>query len=207
MRTVLLAAGIAIPFLYFANLFGIAAMTPGFDHGSQLPSDLGSEETARAVRQTLQCTHCAGSVVAFNIGLIAVGVCALLASAGLWLGLRASGANPILALLTALSVACLGIAMVMAGAFPLPNPLHYGFNIIAGMLLTGLFGAFVLKGAARWIALAGFMAGLGVLALNAGVGGVATENNIGWIIRLHALIAFSTIAFVCWAVMQRARSA
>lgn len=190
MRNILLAAGIAIPFIYCATLFGVGAITPGFDHGSQLPSELGRDGAANAL--------------VFNAGLLAVGACALLASAGLWLGLRTVGTNIILALLTALPVACLGISMVMAGAFPLPNPLHYGFNIIAGMLLTGLFGALVLKGAARWIALAGFLAGLAALALNAGVGGVATEANIGWIIRLQALIAMATIAFVSADVMRRA---
>jgi len=188
MRAVLLAAGIAIPVLYFANLIGVGALTPRFDHGAALPSELGRDGMANAAL--------------FNIGLVAVGACALMASVGLWLGLRAAGANTILSALTALSVACLGVAMVMAGAFALPNPLHYGFNIIAGMLLSGLFGAFALSGGARWLALAGFLVGL---ALNAGVGGVASESNIGWIIRLHALVAFSTIAFVCWAVLQRLR--
>lgn len=189
MRAILLAAGVAIPFVYFATLFGVGAVTPGFDHGAQLPSELGRDGMANAAL--------------FNVGLIAVGLCGLLASAGLWLGLRASGTNAILALLIALTVACLGVSMVMAGAFPLPNPLHYGFNIIAGMLLTGLFATFALKGVARWIALLGFVAGLVALALNAGVGGIATEANIGWIIRLQAFIAMATIAFVCAAVMRR----
>lgn len=191
MRTLLLAAGVAIPFLYFATVFGVGAMTPSFDHGAQLPSELGRESMANALL--------------FNAGLIAVGICGLLASLGLWLGLRGGKAiSDILAFLVALSVACLGVSMVMAGAFPLPNPLHYGFNIIAGMLLTGLFAAFALKGGARWIALAGFVAGLGALALSAGVGGIATEANIGWIIRLQALIAMATIAFVSADVMRRA---
>lgn len=189
MRTFLLAAGVAIPFVYFATLFGVGALTPGFDHGSQLPSELGRYGMANAAL--------------FNAGLIAVGVCGLLASLGLWLGLRARGTNAILTLLIALTVASLGVSMVMAGAFPLPNPLHYGFNIIVGMLLTGLFAVFALKSAGRWIALIGFLAGLGALALNAGVGGIATETNIGWIIRLQALVAMATIAFVCFAVMRR----
>jgi hypothetical protein len=35
MRSFLLAAGIAIPFVYFASLFVVGALTPGFGHGAE----------------------------------------------------------------------------------------------------------------------------------------------------------------------------
>ncbi len=189
MHRVLLAAGVAIPFVYFANLFGVGAITPLFDHGSLLPSELGREGMPHALL--------------FNAGLIAVGVLGLLASAGLFLGLRAIGGN-LMSALTALSFVCFGIAMIMAGVFALPNPLHYGFNIILAVLFTPLLGALAFKGggAARWSVFAGFLAGFGALTVNAGVGGIATRENFGWVARVHGFIAFSTIAFLCYALLR-----
>lgn len=190
MHRILLAAGVAIPFVYFANLFGVGAITPLFDHGSLLPSELGREGMPHALL--------------FNTGLVVVGVLGLLASAGLFVGLRAVGGNLILSALTALSFVCFGIAMIMAGVFALPNPLHYGFNIILAGLFTPLLGALAFKGggAARWIVFAGFLAGFGALAINAGVGGIATRENFGWIARAHGFVAFSTIAFLCYALTR-----
>jgi hypothetical membrane protein len=192
MRTWLLIAGILIPVVYFANLFGVGAMTPFFDHGASPPSELGREGRSHAAL--------------FNAGLIVVGVLSVLAATGLFLGLRHISGGVILAGLTMLSMLAFGVSMLMAGAFPLPNPLHYGFNIILLALLTPLFGALALKGggADRWIVLAGFVAGLSLLAINAGVGGVASASNIGWIVRAHGAVAMLTFAYLCWAALRRA---
>lgn len=145
-----LAAGVALPFIYFANLFGFGWLTPGFDQASQMPSELGI----------------AGLPFAglFNAGLIAVGVALLLAGIGLAIGLRKIGTHWVLAELTSLSVGLPGYAMVMAGLIPLPDPLHYGFNVAVAGALTPLLGGFAVgAGAARLVLLASFGA---IIAIN-----------------------------------------
>ncbi|GAN00536.1 hypothetical protein U91I_04202 [alpha proteobacterium U9-1i] len=194
MRTFLLAAGIAIPFVYFANLFGVGAITPGFDQGALLPSELGRDGMANAML--------------FNAGLMATGACGVLAALGLFLALRQNSGGVILAGLTALCMLAFGVSMIVYGVFSLPDPRHYSPSLlIIASMLAPLFGAFALKpgGADRWILLAGFVAGLGMIALSAGLGGFATEQNVGWIVRAHGAIAFATFAYLCWAVLRRAR--
>lgn len=196
MRTVLLAAGIAIPAVYFANLFGVGAITPGFDQGSLLPSELGREGMANAAL--------------FNAGLIATGVCGVLAALGLFLGLKQISGGFILATLTALGMLAFGASMIVYGIFALPDPRHYSASIpIILSMLTPVFGAFALKpgGGDRWILLAGFVAGLGMIALSAGLGGFANESNVGWIVRAHGAVAFATFAYLCWATLRRLRAA
>lgn len=80
--------------------------------------------------------------------------------------------------------------------------------MLAG-ILAPLFGALALKGggAARWILLAGFAASLVIAALSMGMGGLVSEANVGVFSRLLALVAFSTIAYLCVVVMQRTKSA
>ncbi|MGH6950080.1 MAG: hypothetical protein ACREH4_04365, partial [Vitreimonas sp.] len=100
MRNILLLAGVTIPAIYFANLFGVGAVTPGFDHGSTLPSDLGREDAG-------------GAPQIFNLSLIAVGVCGVLAAIGLFLALRA-----------------FGVSMISYGVFPLPDPRHHSLDLL-----------------------------------------------------------------------------
>jgi hypothetical protein len=193
MRNLLLMAGIAIPVVYFANLFGVGAVTPGFNHGATLPSELGRDGMANAAL--------------FNIGLTAVGVFGMLAAFGLFLGLRQISNGLILASLTALGMLAFGVSMIVYGAFPLPDPRHHSLDLLIILsMLTPLFGAFALKpgGGDRVILLAGFALGLCMVALSAGIGGLANATNIGWIVRAHGAVAFATFAYLCWAVLRRA---
>jgi len=64
----LLGAGMAVPIIYFTNLFVAEIQTPGVDPWSQLPSDLGVAGLAWAP--------------VFNAGLIAVGAAAALGRSG-----------------------------------------------------------------------------------------------------------------------------
>jgi hypothetical membrane protein len=186
----LLAFGVAVPFIYFANLFVGGWLTPGFDQASQMPSELGIAGLPYAGL--------------FNAGLIAVGVALLLGAAGLAIGLPKTGVHWVMAALTALSVALPGFAMVMAGAFPLPNPLHYGFNVIVAGAFTPLLGAFAVgAGSARFVLFAAFALIVAINAVTIGVDGAMTPSNVGWWVRGLGLVAFSSTAFLCWVVMRR----
>jgi hypothetical protein len=189
---VLLAGGVAVPFIYFANLFGFGWLTPGFDQGSQMPSELGI----------------AGLPFAglFNAGLIAVGAGLLLGAFGLASGLRRIGAHWVLAEFTALSMGLAGFAMAVAGFVPLPDPMHYGFNVLVAGVFTPLLGAIAIgAGRARVALLAAFTAIIGVLVVTRVVDGLVLPSNVGWWVRGLGFIAFSSMAYLCWVVMRRVR--
>lgn len=187
----LLAAGIGVPLFWFGGQLAGMALNPGFDIATQQPSELG-------------CCDARAPIVA-NIGFLATGVCAVLGGIGLSLGLRTLGGNIVLAALAGLGMILFGVAMTMSGLFPLPDPLHYGFGLFPAGLLAPLFGALALKngGATRWIVLASFVFSAVVVALMFGVGGVVSESNLGWFSRAVALIAFPTMALLCWTVRAR----
>lgn len=191
----LLAAGIGVPLFWIGSQLAGMALNPGFDIATQQPSELG-------------CCEARLPIVA-NIGFLATGTCALLGGIGLSLGLRKLGGNAVFAALAGLGMILFGVAMTMSGLFPLPDPLHYGFGLFPAGLLAPLFGALAFKGggAARWIVLAGFAFCAVVVGLMFGVGGVVTESNLGYFSRAVALIAFPTMAFLCWSVMRRLTAA
>lgn len=193
---VLLAAGVAVPLIYFANLIVAEAMTPEVNPWSQLPSDLGVAAVSWAP--------------VFNAGLVAVGGAAALGAMGLFLGLRLIGANVVLSALTGATMLVAGGVMMMAGLFPLPDPLHYGFNLLPVGMLTPLFAALALgaakdAGRERAIIFAGFLAIISLAVATSMIEGLATRENAGLWSRGLGLVAFSTIAYACWAVMRRVR--
>lgn len=189
----LLTAGIAAPILYFASQVGAMSVNPGFDIATQQPSELG-------------CCGARLPAIA-NAGFLATGACAALGGIGLFLGLRKLDGNIVLVAPAGLGMILFGVAMSMSGLFALPNPLHYGFGLFPAGLLAPLFGALALKngGTVRWIVLASFALSAVLVALMFGLGGVVTESNLGYFSRAVALVAFPTIAYLCWAVMRRTR--
>ncbi|MEQ1817748.1 MAG: DUF998 domain-containing protein [Terricaulis sp.] len=188
---VLLIGGAAVPFLYFGSQIAAVLLNPGYDIAGQQPSDLG-------------CCQANMPIVA-NLGFIATGIAALMSGLGLFAGLRHLQANIVLAALAGLGLSLFGVAMTMSGVFPLPNPLHYGFGLTLAGILTPLFGGLAFKdgGAARWIVLFGFVVSIVLVVLSLGIGGFASDANIGIFVRAISIVAFPTIAYLCWSVMQR----
>ncbi len=191
----LLIGGVAVPFLYFASQIAAVLLNPGFDIASREPSELG-------------CCQAVMPVVA-NVGFITTGVAAMLGGLGLFAGLRHLHGNVVFAALAGLGLSLFGVAMTMSGVFPLPNPLHYGFGLTLAGILAPFFGALAFKdgGAARWIVGLGFIVSIMLVALSMGLGGFASEDNIGLIVRAISVVAFPTIAYLSWSVMQRTKAA
>lgn len=185
-----LAAGVLLPFVYFVNLFGWAALTPGFDHASMMPSDAGR----------------AGQPYAgpFNAGLIAVAALGLFAAVGLWFGFERIRAQMGFGSAAVLSLALGSFALGMAGAFPLPDPLHYGFGLNLATPFVPLFGAITVFDRARWVLLGCFAAQL--LYPLAAIAGFVTDANVGLWIRAFAAVNFFALAVLCWTVANDARS-
>lgn len=191
----LLIGGVAVPFVYFASQAAAILLNPGYNLASQQPSELG-------------CCNANLTAVA-NVGFMATGVAAILGGLGLFIGLRRVGGNVLLAAMAGVGLVLFGVAMTMSGLFPLPSPLHYGFGFMLAGILAPAFGVLAFKdgGASRWIVFAGFVASLVIVALSLGLGGIVSEANVGLFARALALIAFPTIAYLCWSVMQRTKPA
>lgn len=190
----LLIGGVAVPFFYFASQIAAILLNPGYNVAGQYPSELG-------------CCSAKLTIVA-NVGFLTTGVAAMMGGLGLFVGLRRLRGNVTLAALAGFGLSLFGVAMTMGGVFPLPNPLHYGFGLQLAGVLTPFFGALAFKGggAGRWFILCGFGASFVIVVLSLGVGGLVSEANVGLFARALALVAFPTIAYLCWSVMQRTRS-
>jgi len=74
----------------------------------------------------------------YNLGLLATGACGLLAAIGLLKKTRRRNAFWARASSGALALASIGL--IMAGLFPLPDPLHYGFGLTMAGGAVPLFG-------------------------------------------------------------------
>src|SRR5262249_50424166 len=159
--------------IYFAALLVAGLLYPGYRHFSQVPSILGTSEAPFSE--------------IYNVGMVAT------ALIGLFGALRKLGSSLLLSLLTGASLGLFAVSVAMSGLFPLPNPLHHGFNLVLAGLLTPLFGSLALGNRsrtrmARRIVLAGFATSVVLLAINLGLGGVATARNIGlWLRTLSAV--------------------
>ena len=110
-----LAAGMAVPVLYFASVVAGAMAYPGFSFSRQFASELGSPGAPHPW--------------ILNSGIIGVGLAAIISALGFRRALlrRAALATP--TRWFSAIVAMFGIAIVMAGIFPHPDWRHSGFGL------------------------------------------------------------------------------
>jgi hypothetical membrane protein len=193
-KDILLASGAAFPVLYFATLVLAGIFYPGYDFRAQVPSELGM---AKAPNPAI-----------FNIGMLVTAIAAAAGAAGLFLGLRRLRTGILLSLLTSVSLGLFAVSMAMAGLFPLPNPLHHGFNLVLAGVLTPFFGVLALgrekgTGLVRGVLVMAFLAGTALLIVNLGAGGIVTGANAGLWLRVMAVVCFPNIGLLCWTVWRR----
>ena len=175
----LLACGVAMPAIYGLMLAVSCSLNPGFDLLRHEPSELGR---AGAVYPLIYDT---GMVATAAAGLLAAG--ALVVAPG-------TGRGSVWNVCAGATILLSSLGLAMAGLFPLPNPLHYGFGLTTAAILTPLFGAASLRrsGSHRAAALL-----LAALALIAGlVAGGAPPV-------LPGALMLAAIACLCWATRRR----
>jgi hypothetical protein len=193
MTRMLLTAGVALPVIYFANLLLGGLFNPEIGHMTSAPSEYGAVD--------------ANLYVVWSIGFVLVGLAAAAAAVGLLLGLRRTGAGLLTTLPAVLAMGCVAFAFVMNGVFPLPDPLHYAFNILLPGLLTPLLGALALwKARAPLTQIALLLAFAGVIAIFAmmsGAGDLVDETNIGLWVRIAAVVFFGSLALLSWTVLRK----
>src|SRR5688572_4356796 len=190
----LLAAGVAVPVVYYANLLVCSMLYPGYDHARQWVSELGS---ASARYPGL-----------FNGVLVLLGLLGAAAGPGLGWALRRHGAGRVFSVLVALLVAGFGVAMVMGGAFPMPDPRHNGYGLAIGLLLVpplmawGMRRRPELRGL-RIFLLANWVAMVVLFAILMGVGELVTRANVGLWQRAFSLTMFPWLGIAAWVLMPR----
>lgn len=191
-----LTAGVAMPFIYFASLFGMGLLYPEYSHMTQVPSELGADNAPY------------GYAGIFNSGLMLVGLASIEGAIGLFMVFREKGMTLALPLLTALTLFSFGLSFVIFGLVPLPNPMHNDVSILTlPGIFTPLLGALAVRSIAKqdiaWkVILLGFFASFSVILILLGVGDLVTEENVGLWVRIQAFISFPILGYLCWTAMR-----
>jgi hypothetical membrane protein len=190
----LLAAGIAVPVIYYVNLLVCSLLYPGYDHARQWVSELGSAS--------------ARYPAVFNTSIAVLGVLGVASGPGFGWALRRRGAGRVVSVLVALLVAGFGVAMVMGGLFPMPDPRHNGFGLAVGLLLAPPLMAWGLRRRPelRWLRIllaVNFVVMTALFVILMGVGSLVTRANVGLWQRAFSLAMFPWLGIAAWALLPR----
>lgn len=197
MKRLALVAGVLVPVLYYGALIGAAMTWPAYSHVTQYASELGS---AAALHPEY-----------FNFPIIGAGVAAIFASLGVFVALRERAGGVLPSFLSALCLALWGVAFVMGGMFPMPNPLHNGFGLALAIHLAPLFMLWALAGAAapklKLLLVLVFVSSLALILVMFNVGelNLVRKANVGLWQRGYGLTVIPWIALASLALMGPAR--
>lgn len=195
MERFTLKLGVLVPLLYIGAILGAAWYYPGYDHATQYASELGA---AASPRRDI-----------FNYGIMAGGACAVLGALGVFLALSRLSRGVVMATLAAVSIALWGVAMVMGGLFPMPDPRHNAYGLGMAIQAAPLFVLLGLSGYSKlsWLkslsALV-FLASAALLAILMGAGQyahlpqlVVHEADVGLWQRAYAASIIPWIGLAC----------
>ena len=172
---------IAVPVLYFGVMLAAAATWPGYSHVTRYVSELGGPEAPQPR--------------IFNYGIIFMGVVCTISSIGVLAATRLLGGRAVMGALAALAIALFGVAMVLGGLFPMPDPRHGGFGLGFAMILAPLFLALAFAGRPGFgglvtVLLVSFVLVMITMTVMMGVGQLVTRANVGLWQRANALAMF-----------------
>lgn len=188
-----LSAAILVPLFYFGSLLLAGLFYPGYDHATQLPSELGAAGSPHPL--------------IFNTGLVLTGLALLVTTAGIARAARFLGAARLWTASLPVVLLPAGIYFVLIGLIPLPDPRH---NALFPLLLPLQLGPFLLalslwhRREARGFLLYLVATGIILIALflvALGFGGLITPDNQGLFIRFHAVIALTWVG-VAGAILR-----
>lgn len=193
----MLRLGVLVPFLYFGTVLIAAMFYPGYSHGRQYASELGS--------------NTATYPQLFNTGIILTGVTILFSLIGFRAALRALHAKPVLTWMFLISLAGFGVGMLMGGFFPMPDPRHGGFGLgvlvhLAPFLLAAALWRDAGTRGLRVFLLANGVAALVMFAIMMGVGELVRLSNVGAFQRAYSSTVFPWIGVAAGALIARFRT-
>jgi hypothetical membrane protein len=195
-RSTLLWGLILAPVFYYVALIGGSLLWPGYSHVTQYASELGSSASPNPMF--------------FNGNVILCGLAALIGGFGLTHVLTLLSGSRAWAIAAGVSISLWGVAIIVAGLYPMPDDRHgaYGLAIIGQF--TPLFAWLALRkveglGGLKTFLLIIFVASFALFAIMMGVGGMVTRANVGIWQRINTAIGIPYLAVLGWVLLQRAK--
>lgn len=195
----LLKFGIAVPVIYFGTLIVVPLLLyPGYDHRTQYVSELGA--------------GAAPHPAVFNFAIIACGLSAILGGIGIAIALRRVKGSGIAGILAGTAIALWGVAIVMAGFFPMPNELHNAFGLAMILQFAPLFSLIAVWKVEKvawlkWLLAAVFLVSGALFAMMMGVGRMVRVADVGYWQRAYAVSSILWVGVLAWALHSRLRAA
>jgi len=185
---------VAVPILYFGVMLAAAATWPAYSHVTRYVSELGGPE--------------APNPRLFNFGIMIMGVVCAVSAAGVLGAVRRLGGRIVPGTIAALCIALFGVAMVMGGMFPMPDPRHGAFGLGFAMVFAPLLLGFAFAGRPGFGGLAAFLFAsfalmLATMSVMMGVGQLVTRANVGLWQRANALAMFPWIGIAGFVLARR----
>lgn len=194
MQRLFVGGLILAPLFYYVGLIAGAATYPGYDHATRYASELGAAD--------------APYPWLFNYSIIACGIAAIVAAAGLAPTLRRFSGGWGWASAAAVALALWGVAMIMGGLFPMPDERHGAFGLGLVGPLVPLFALLALWKAPQSAAIKIFLAfifigSVVVLAIMMGVGGLVRLDNVGIWQRINSGFSIPWMAVLgLWLLLR-----
>jgi hypothetical membrane protein len=198
-RSTLLWGLILAPVFYYIGLIGGSLLWSGYSHVTQYASELGSSA--------------APNPMFFNGNVILCGLAALIGGFGLTHALtELPGGSRNWAIAAGASISLWGIAIVIAGLYPMPDERHGAYGLATVGQLTPLFVWLAMRkveglsGLKLFLGLI-FVASFVLFAIMMGVGGLVTRANVGIWQRINSGLGIPYLAVLGWVLLQRMKRA
>jgi hypothetical membrane protein len=193
----LLWAAVAAPIVYFTTVIVASLFYPGYSHVTRYASELGSAS--------------APYPMLFNVGILTLGMLAILGGLGYQRGLRSLQVGRVLSLTIGLVVGLFGVSMILGGLFPMPDERHGGFGLGLGVHLGPRLLLIALRrrrdlGALRIFLATSLVLMVALFAIMMGAGGLVSRANVGLFQRAYALTLFPWIGVGAWYVLELRRT-
>ena len=194
-RSPLLWGLILAPVFYYVALIGGSLLWPGYSHVTQYASELGSSASPNPMF--------------FNGNVILCGLSALIGGFGLAQVLtRLSDSR--WAVAAGVSISLWGLAIVIAGLYPMPDDRHGAYGLAIVGQFTPLFVWLALRnveglGGLKTFLAVIFVASFALFAIMMGVGGLVTRANVGIWQRINTAVGIPYLAVLGWVLLQQAK--
>ena len=188
---------ILAPVFYYVGLIGGGLLWPGYSHVSQYASELGSAA--------------APYPMFFNVFAILCGLSGFIGGFGLWQALARISGRRGWAIAAGVTLSLWGIAVILAGLYPMPHELHGAYGLGMAGQLTPLFALLALRGVEGlgwlriFLALI-FVASLAMFLTMMGLFGPLKIATSCLYQRINSGLAIPYLAVLGWVLLQRLRS-
>lgn len=195
-RSTLLWGLILAPLFYYVALIGGSLLWPGYSHITQYASELGSSASPNPMF--------------FNGNVILCGLSAVIGGFGLTHVLTQLSGSKGWPIAAGISISLWGLAIVIAGLYPMPDDRHGAYGLAIVGQFTPLFAWLALRkvegfGGLKTFLVIIFVASSALFAIMMGVGGLVTRANVGIWQRINTAIGIPYLAVLGWVLLQHAK--